>query len=112
GGTTRGVRRRSRPAASSSVGDLVGTCPTPVTATTPIDSGLGQPSRTPEYLDRHLAVCSRSDAALHTAQRIMAEYGGVRPTHHLRASLVRAASAKCGAVDHLAGGHRGWLERQ
>ena len=41
---------------------------------------------------------SRSDAAVHTSLRLVAEYGGVRPTHHLRASVEWAASTECGAA--------------
>ena len=38
-------------------------------------------ARTLEYLDGHVVVRSRSDAAVHTAERILVEHGRIRPAH-------------------------------
>jgi len=49
-------------------------------------AGVGQSGGPPEVGDRGLADGAWDHAAVHPNQRIVAEYGGVRPAHHLRAS--------------------------
>ena len=112
GGTARGIYRRRRPAVSRALGHLVGRCSTSATATTPLDFDLGQSEGSFEHVDRHLVVRSRGHAAVHAAEWLMAEHGGIRPAHHLWAGLERPASADGGASDHLVGGCGCRLERQ
>src|SRR3954465_5223423 len=83
---------------------------TPATPPPPLDSDLGQPRWTPEFVHRHLVVRAWGDAAVHAAEWLVAEPGGTRPADHLRAGLEWAASPDGGASDHLAGGCRPWLE--
>ena len=78
--------------------------------TTAADPRLGQSGRPFEHVDRHLVVRARGDAAVHPAERLLAEHGRVRPTHPLRPGAERAASAERGGTHHLAGGHGRWLE--
>src|SRR3979409_1914470 len=92
------------------MGDLVGTCPVPAAPAAPTDPGVGQPGRSLEYIHGHLVVCPRSDATVHTVERILAEHGGVRPAHHLRTSADWPTCAHRGGDHHLAGGHSRWLE--
>src|SRR5437667_4647820 len=96
---------------TDTMGDLVGTRATLAIAATPTDSRVGQSRRTPELVDRDLAVRARGDAALHTLERVLVEHGRISPAHPLWKGADRPASAERSRVDHLVGRNSGRLER-
>src|SRR5712691_3036223 len=92
------------------MGNLVGTRTTSAAAATPTNPGLGQSGRPFEFIDGHLVIRARGDAAVHTVERLLVEYGRVGPTHPLCPGIERPTSADRGGDHHLVGGHRRWLE--
>src|SRR4051795_11665890 len=106
---TRAIR--AHPRLVERLGDLAGLRAERTVTAAAHAARVGQSGGASEHVNRQLAVRTRGDAAVHAAERILAEHGGVRATHHLRTRAEWAASAACGASDDLAGRHGGWLER-
>ena len=86
---------RGRAPAAGPVGDLARPPAARAVAAAAADPDLGQPGRAHELGDRALAVPARGHAAVHAAQRLLAEHGRVAPTHRGRPGPGGAAPAQC-----------------
>src|SRR5207248_715706 len=112
GDVARGDDAGGPAAGPGPLGDLAGPRAARALATVAVDPHLGQSGRTYELGHRPLVVSAGNSAAIHATERLLAEHGGVAPTHRGGAGAGGAAPAQCRGADRLAGGRGGRLERR